>query len=140
MQQMSGTNTAIGGGGFHHVALRVGDFERAVAFYTDALGCVPTKAWGEGDSRAVMLDTGDGSFLEVFAGGTDGPKDNGAVLHVALRSSDVDGAIERARAAGAEITVEPKDVDIPTQPQVFPVRIAFCRAPDGTIIEFFHEK
>lgn len=137
---MSGTNTAIGGGGIHHVAIRVGDFERAVNFYTRVLGFTPHKAWGEGDGRAVMLDTGDGNCLEVFAGGTDGPKEDGALLHLALRSDDVDAAITRARNGGAEITVEPKDVDIPTQPEPFPVRIAFCRAPDGTILEFFHER
>ena len=137
---MSGTNALIGGGGFHHVAIRVGDLDRAVQFYTQALGFVAGKSWGEGDSRAVMLDTGDGNYFELFAGGTDGRKEGGAVLHVALRSSDVDGAIARARAAGAEITVEPKDVDIPTRPAAFPVRIGFCRTPDGTIVEFFHEK
>ena len=137
---MSGTNALIGGGGFHHVAIRVGDLDKAVQFYTQALGFVASKSWGEGEKRAVLLDTGDGNYFELFAGGADGPKEGGAVLHVALRSSDVDGAIARARAAGAEITVEPKDVDIPTRPAVFPVRIGFCRTPDGTIVEFFDEK
>jgi glyoxylase I family protein len=137
---MAGTNRAIGGGGFHHVAVRVGDLDRAVRFYVGALGMVEFKAWGEGDGRGVMLDTGDGSCLELFAGGTDGPKEGGAILHVALRSTDVDAAIARARAGGAEVTVEPKNVDIPTQPGPYPVRIAFCRAPDGTVVEFFQER
>ena len=137
---MAGNNRAVGGGGFHHVAIRVGDFDRAVSFYVNALGMTQHKAWGKGDSRAVMLDTGDGSCLELFAGGTDGPKEGGAILHVALRSSDVDQAIARAAAGGAEVTVEPKDVDIPTLPRPYPVRIAFCRAPDGTILEFFQER
>jgi glyoxylase I family protein len=137
---MAGTNRTIGGGGFHHVAIRVGDLDRAVGFYVGALGMTLGRAWGEGDGRAVMLDTGDGSYLELFAGGTDGPREGGAILHVALRSSDVDQAIARARAGGAEVTVEPKDVDIPTQPRPFPVRIAFCRTPDGTVLEFFQER
>jgi len=122
------------------VAVRVGDYERAVRFYTDVLGFVPGPSWGEGDSRAVMLDTGDGNYLEVFAGGTDGPKEGGALLHLALRCADVDAVVARVRAAGVEITVEPKDVDIPTRPLPFPVRLAFCRAPDGTILEFFHPR
>lgn len=45
-------------------------------------------------------------------------------------------AVEAARAAGAEITVEPKDVVVSQSPAT-PIRIAFCKGPDGEIIEFF---
>ena len=134
---MSGQNAAIGGGGFHHIAMRAHDFDATVKFYTEALGFKEKIAWGEGDKRAIMLDTGDGNYLEVFAGGSDEPKPEGAVVHFALRTNDCDTAIERARAAGAEVTVEPKDVEIPSRPQPLPVRIAFCKGPDGEIIEFF---
>ena len=37
------------------------------------------------------------------------------------------------------ITVEPKDIVIPSQPE-FPVRVAFCNGPVGEEIEFFQEK
>ena len=134
---MSGTNKAIGGGGFHHVAVRVGDFDAAVEFYSEALGFSEKISWGEGDGRAIMLDTGDGNYLEVFAGGSDDPEPEGAVLHFALRCGDVDAAIARVRAAGAGITVEPKDLVIPSRPEPTPVRIAFFRAPGGVIVEFF---
>ena len=137
---MTGTNEAIGGGGFHHLALRARDFDASVKFYTEGLGFVPRINWGEGDGRAVMLDTGDGSYLEIFAGGADEPKPEGAVLHFALRTSDCDTAIERARAAGAEVTVEAKDVEIPSRPEPLPVRIAFCKGPDGEVIEFFQNE
>ncbi|MEW6751362.1 MAG: VOC family protein [Candidatus Latescibacterota bacterium] len=137
---MSGTNAAIGGGGYHHVAIRVADFDAAVRFYTEGLGFAPTLCWGEGDGRAVMLDTGDGSCLEVFAGGSAQPAPEGTLLHVALRTADCDQATARARGAGAQVTMEPKDVDIPTRPHPTPVRIAFCRAADGTVIEFFQSR
>ena len=133
---MAGHNDAIGGGGFHHIAMRVQDFDASVAFYTEGLGFKEKIAWGEGDKRAIMLDTGDGNYLELFAGG-DEPKPEGAVLHFALRTSDTDTAIERARDAGAEVTVEPKDVTIESRPAPTPVRLAFCKGPDGEIIEFF---
>lgn len=137
---MTGTNEAIGGGGFHHLALRARDFDASVKFYTEGLGFVPRINWGEGDGRAVMLDTGDGSYLEIFAGGSGEPRPEGAVLHFALRTSDCDTAIERARAAGAEVTVEAKDVEIPSRPEPLPVRIAFCKGPDGEVIEFFQNE
>lgn len=132
---MSGTNTAIGGGGFHHVAIKAKDFDKSVRFYIDALGFREKIRWGEGDKRGILLDTGDGSFLEVFAGGAGGTS-GGQLVHFALRTGNCDAALERARAAGAPVTVEPKDVTIPSHPPT-PIRIAFCKGPDGELIEFF---
>ena len=134
---MPGSNPAIGGGGFHHIAMRVPDFDSAVKFYTEGLGFTEKLAWGQGEQRAVMLDTGDGSYLEIFAGGTDEPGVEGSLLHFALRTSNCDAALARARVSGAEVTMEPKDVDIPSTPHPTPVRIAFCQGPAGEIIEFF---
>jgi catechol 2,3-dioxygenase-like lactoylglutathione lyase family enzyme len=132
---MAGKNAAIGGGGFHHVAMRATDFDRSFKFYTQALGFRERLRWGEGDGRAVMLDTGDGGLLEIFAGGK-GPMPEGVILHFALRTASCDAALERARAAGATVTMEPQDVTIPSIPPA-KVRIAFCTGPDGEVIEFF---
>jgi glyoxylase I family protein len=38
---MTGTNSVLGGGGFHHVAVRVADFDGAVHFYSEVLGFSP---------------------------------------------------------------------------------------------------
>ena len=132
-----GNNETIGGGGFHHVAIRAHDFDASVKFYTEALGFKKKISWGEAERRAIMLDAGDGNYLEIFANGPEEPAPEGSIIHFALRTSDTDGAIERARAAGAEVTIEPKDVNIPSEPQVTPVRLAFCKGPDGEVIEFF---
>jgi glyoxylase I family protein len=136
---MAGKNAVLGGGGFHHVAMKVQDFEAAVQFYK-TLGFTEKISWGEGNGRAVMLDTGDGSYLEIFAGGSGEPKPEGAVLHFALRTSNCDAALARARAAGAQVTMEPKSVDIPSRPAKTPVRIAFCKGPGGEVIEFFQNE
>lgn len=130
-----GNNRKIGGGGFHHVAIRVRDFDASVKFYTEVLGFTERVRWGEGNGRGILLDTGDGNYLEIFAGGAPGPKPEGAFLHLALRTDNVDAAIEIARAAGMEVTVEPKDVALGT----VPARIAFFKGPDGEIIELFQE-
>ena len=134
---MTGSNATIGGGGFHHVAIRAHDFDASVKFYTEALGFTEKIAWGEDRGRAVMLDTGDGNYLEIFANGEEGSKPDGAIIHFAIRTNDVGAAIERARSAGAEVTVEPKDVEIKSRPQPTPVRLAFFKGPDGEIIELF---
>ena len=130
-----GNNRVIGGGGFHHVAIRVHDFDASVKFYTEVLGFTERVRWGEGNGRGILLDTGDGNYLEIFAGGAPGPKPEGAFLHLALRTDNVDAAVEVARAAGMEVTVEPKDVSLGT----VPARIAFFKGPDGEIIELFQE-
>jgi glyoxylase I family protein len=130
-----GKNKTIGGGGFHHVAMRAHDFDASVKFYTEVLGFTERVRWGEGDGRGILLDTGDGNYLEIFAGGAPGPKPEGAFLHLALRTDNVDAAIEVARKAGMEVTVEPKDVSLGT----VPARIAFFKGPDGEIIELFQE-
>ena len=122
--------------GFHHVALRARDFDASVLFYTRGLGLAKRLAWGEGDGRAVMLDAGNGNCLEVFAGGAAGLKPEGALLHLAFKTSDCDGALAAARAAGAVVTQDPTTVTIPSSPPAS-VRIAFCKGPDGEVIEFF---
>lgn len=124
--------------GFHHIALKVRDFDRAFAFYTKGLGFELSMEWGSGDGRAAMLKAGEGCVLELFAGGSDAPTE-GALIHFALVSDNVDEDLAKAVAAGAEVTIPPTDVDIPCEP-VKPVRIAFCKAPCGETIEFFQER
>jgi len=140
LRGMTGNNTVLGGGGFHHVAIRARDFDATVKFYTTGLGFKEKISWGEGNSRAVMLDTGDGNYLEVFAGGSAEPKPEGSILHFALRTTDCDGALKQAVAAGAVLTMEPKSLAIASRPGPTPVRIAFCKGLDGEVIEFFQNE
>lgn len=131
------TNATLGGGGFHHVAIRAKDFDKSVAFYTGTLGFKQKITWGAVPGRAVMLDTGDGNYLEIFERPQQTWADSDAsILHFAIRTSDCDAAFAIAKKAGCEIVMEPKDVDIDSQP-VTKVRIAFFKGPDGEVIELF---
>ena len=134
---MTGHNAAIGGGGFHHVALYVKDFDASMRFYKDALGFTEKAAWPSGTGmRVVLLDTGDGNYFEVIESDAAKGMPERSTLHIALRSDDADAAIERARAAGAKITLEPKGVEFKSNPPI-KARIGFCEGPDGESIEFF---
>jgi glyoxylase I family protein len=135
---MAGYNERIGGGGFHHVAMRARNFDATVKFYTEGLGFKKSISWGEAGNRTIMLDTGEGNYIEVFEIPTKGKKaiPQGMLLHMAFKTNDCDAATANARAAGAEITMEPSDVDIKSEPPTN-VRIAFCKGPDGEVIEFF---
>ncbi len=141
-----GDNETLHGGGFHHIAIRAYDFDATLNFYIEGLGFRRVYGWGEDgrtkgerDSRAAMLDTGDGNYLEVFAGRVGQPGEEipeGALLHFALRTTDCAAALERARAAGATVTMETKTVPIKGDThQDF--CIAFVKGLNGEIIEFF---
>lgn len=126
--------------GFHHVAIRSRDLDKTVTFYTSVLGFKPAVAFTFNGQRAMMLDTGDGNYLEIF----ERPEqplidEEAAILHFAIRTDDCNAAIERVRAAGMPITTEPTDVQLDTTvgPNPLPIRIAFFKGPDGEVVELF---
>ncbi len=123
--------------GFHHIAMKVKDFDASLKFYTQTLGFPVQITWGEGDRRAAMIDMGNGNCVELFAGGPQGTRPEGHWLHLALRCADTKSAMERVKAAGYEVTMETRDVTIDARPAKLPVRIGFFKGPDGELIEFF---
>ncbi|MBL9198978.1 MAG: VOC family protein [Opitutaceae bacterium] len=127
--------------GFHHVCIKTRDWERTMAFYRETLGFREKITWNlrATGRRAVMLDTGDGNYVEVFEDPDYAPAPNGAVIHFALRTDRLDEVAARVRAAGATITIEPKDVTLATTSGAgpVPIRIFFCEGPSGEVIEFF---
>lgn len=143
-----GNNPVIGGGGYHHVAIKAIDYDETLKFYMEGLGFTRRYGWGKDDretggrdSRAALLDGGDGNYLEVFAGGSGTPwaeVPESVFLHIAFRTTDIVSATERARAAGALITIEPKSVIPPNADEpAQTLRVAFFRGPSGEIVEFF---
>lgn len=126
--------------GMHHAALKCEDeamFRRALDFYGRVLELELVRQWGEGESAGAMLNAG-GVLMELFAAGRTADH-TGTVNHFAFAVENVDGCIEAIRAEGYAITMEPKDIVIPSAVP-FPARIAFCVGPVGEEIELFCEK
>lgn len=126
--------------GVHHIALKakgVQAYERMLTFYHEILGMPLVRTWGEGDQLGAMVDTGAG-MLELFSNAPD-VLGQGALRHLAFAVEDVDACIEAVRRAGYQVTIEPKDIVIPSAPP-YPARIAFCIGPVGEEVEFFQEK
>ncbi len=127
--------------GIHHCALRANGmekYEECRRFYGEILGLDFVREWQDGGGPACMYATGSG-IIEIFSD-AEGPRKLGPTDHVAFATADPDACIEAVRAAGYKITMEPKDVDVPTETTPLVARIAFCLGPIGESIEFFYEK
>ena len=126
------------GPGFHHVAVRTSDLAASIRFYEEGLGFKRSFGWGEGDGEIVLMDIGDGNYVELFAGGKapDGQPLRSPVEHFAFRVEDAQASYDRAIAAGAASQIEPKIVPLKGD-HVVTVKIAFVKGPDGEVIEFF---
>ena len=122
--------------GVHHVSLKAQgaeEFQRVLDFYQQVLDCPLIRHWGQGDSQGAMLDLGN-TILEVTSNGTERGK--GFFAHLAFATDDVDGMVERLRAAGCPVLVQPVDKNLGGN---YPIRIAFCAGPIGEELEFFQE-
>lgn len=122
--------------GIHHVALKCCDekeFEKTIGFYHDILGMPIVKSWNGG----AMLHTGAG-VMEILMNAEE-RLGMGTIRHFALATDDTDACIAAVRAAGYKVLIEPKYLEIQSDP-VYPVRIAFCEGPLGEEVEFFQER
>lgn len=126
--------------GIHHIALKakgLENYNKMLKFYHEILGLPIVRSWGEGENLGAMLDTGAG-LLEIFSNAPD-ILSEGALRHLAFSVESVDDCVEAVRKAGYEITMEPRDIVIASNPP-YPARIAFCEGPVGESVEFFTAK
>ena len=131
-------NSVIKGMGFHHMSLYVSDFDKSLAFYQRLGMCVYT-AWGEGDDRIALLDTGDGTLLELFAKPGQVIEPEGRWQHLALHVENVQGALDTALSAGATLRSPVQIMDLDSRPRKITIQIAFVYGPDGEVIEFIKQ-
>ena len=136
-------NKVIGCVGFHHVALHSSDFEKSYKFYTEGLGFTEYRRWKAANGRTiVLLDAGGGAMIELFSDGAERTcfeEQAGLYIHLALRVKDSRAAFARALEYGAEVKMEPKDMELPSEPPI-PATISFVKGPDGEEVEFFEVK
>ena len=125
---------ALGLTGIGHVALKVADINRSLAFYRDRLGFDEMMHLDHDDGSLwlVYLRITDTQFLELFPDGegnqAPGPERT-AVNHFCLETNDLDATANALRAAGITLTVEPKaGADGNLQ--------CWIADPDGNRIEF----
>ena len=122
--------------GIHHVAFKCEtkeQYNEIVYFYHDLLELPILRKWDAG----IHLNCFNGC-IEIFLDGTK-PAGEGCIRHFAFGTDCVDEIVEKVRDAGYTVSVEPKDVDMKTDP-VFPIRIAFIEGPLHESIELFCEK
>ncbi len=112
----------------HHVALRVTDYARARAFYTQVLG-LPVLGSIPG-AEIEFLGMG-GTTIELMGGAEpeELTKPKAGLLHLAFEVDDVDAAYEELCQRGVTFTVKPKTVG--------DIRLAFFVDPDGNELELF---
>lgn len=121
--------------GIHHVSMKtrsVEQYNKVVTFYKDILGLSVKREWDGG----IMFDFGNG-LIEIF---TNGEEDlsKGTIRHIAFSVDDVDLCVKTVTEAGYEVFMGPKDIIIPSSPELH-ARMAFCYGPLGEEIEFFQE-
>ncbi len=129
-------NPSIPGCGFHHISIQVKGYAESLRCYRDVLGMTLRLEFKIGERHFALLDMGDGSYVELQEAAQPASLAPGGVLaHFALATSDVKAAVERIRAAGYRITVEPKPVTLNT----LPAWVAFFEGPSGESVELFQE-
>ena len=123
-----------------HTMIRVGDLEKSIAFYTEALGMELLRKhdYPEGKFTLAFLGYGDeasNAVLELTHNwDTSGYDLGNAFGHIAIGAEDIVSACDRVREYGGQVTREPGPMKHGT------TVIAFVKDPDGYVIEFIEKK
>jgi lactoylglutathione lyase len=123
-----------------HTMLRVGDLDRSVRFYTEALGMKLLRTTERPEQKYSLAfvgydDEDRQAVLELtYNHGVERYELGSAFGHVAIEVRDAKEACEKARARGGKVTREAGPVKGGT------TVIAFVEDPDGYKIEFIERR
>jgi lactoylglutathione lyase len=111
----------------HHIGIMVSDLERSIAWYQRVLGLKLADRRNLGQTQLAFLEA-ENTQIELIQDGGAYPGE-GVVNHVAFVVDDIEAAVGRLRAAGAE----------PGDGQVRLIwgggKVFFCEGPDGEVLE-----
>ena len=119
-----------------HTMIRVGDLDRSIRFYTEALGMqlLRRKDYPGGSFTLAFVGYGseeEGAVIELTHNWDTSSYDIGSGFgHIAIAADDIEGACERVRSLGGRVTREPGPMKHGS------TVIAFVEDPDGYKIEF----
>jgi len=119
-----------------HTMIRVGDLDRSIRFYTEALGMrlLRRKDYPGGEFTLAFLgyrDESEEAAIELTHNwGTDAYDLGNGFGHIAIGVDDIRGACDRVRDLGGKVTREPGPMKHGS------TVIAFVEDPDGYKIEF----
>jgi len=123
-----------------HTMLRVGDLQRSVRFYTEALGMKLLRTTERPEQKYSLAfvgydDEARSAVLELtYNYGVERYDLGSAFGHVALGVPDVAAACNRVKGLGGKVTREPGPVKGGSSV------IAFVEDPDGYKIEFIEQR
>lgn len=122
-----------------HTMLRVGDLDRSIQFYRDALGMkeIDRKDYPDGKFTLAFLGYGknpEHAEIELTHNwGVSSYELGTAYGHIALGVDDIRAACDKVRAAGGKVTREPGPMKHGT------TVIAFVEDPDGYKVELIDQ-
>ena len=123
-----------------HTMLRVGDMQRSIRFYTEALGMKVLRTTDRPEQKYSLAfvgyeDESRSAVLELtYNYGVDRYDLGSGYGHVAVGVPDVAAACAKVRGLGGKVTREPGPVKGGTSV------IAFVEDPDGYKIEFIERR
>ncbi|KAE9526282.1 lactoylglutathione lyase [Testudinibacter aquarius] len=123
-----------------HTMLRVGDLDRSIKFYTEALGMRVLRKSENTEYRYTLAflgydDEDKSAVLELtYNWGVTEYELGTAYGHIAIGTDDIYATCEKVRSAGGKVTREPGPVKGGT------TVIAFVEDPDGYKVEFIENK
>jgi lactoylglutathione lyase len=116
--------------------INVDDLDRAVEFYTEALGLEEKTKIDLGDLHEVLVggtDDRTAILLVKHADRTDVPVPGNGFEKIVLLTDDVQAAFERATARGGESVKEPWHLER------MGITVALVRDPDGYLLELIQQ-
>lgn len=122
--------------GFEHIGMTSGNLDRTIDFYVGLLGLDLVLRKRQTRGEVAFLDAG-GGMLEVIAPDVevdlaqDVPDGVAGIRHLTLAFDNIDEVVERLEIAGIEIIERPR---LAYNSEILK-RVAFCRDPDGIIVE-----